>query len=86
MKPSARDTPNSEDAKVIKMTCRKAMWWGYGAPAGHCDAPAYGPEKHMRDQVPEWWTSPEIARCPAHGGPSIEEFHRWLMSQVLDHE
>ena len=74
-------TDTVEEAKAIKMTCRKAMWSGYGTPAGHCDAPAYGPECLMRDK-PEWWTSPGIARCPRHGGPTVEEFHRWLIEQI----
>jgi hypothetical protein len=65
----------------IKMRCRKAMWFGYGAPAGHCDEPAYGPEKHMRDW-PGGWTEAGIARCPNHGGPTVEEFMQWLKMQI----
>lgn len=66
----------------IKMRCRTAQFWGYGAPAGHCDAPAYGPIKEMRDR-PEYWTEPQIARCPRHGGPTVEEFMQWLKSQIV---
>ena len=79
--PATHGTPVDE-AKKIEMRCRKAQFWGYGAPAGCCMEPAYGPEKHMRDK-PEYWITPEIARCPNHGGPTVEEFHRWLMEQVL---
>jgi len=66
---------------TTEMRCRKAMWWGYGNPAGLCNAPAYGPEKHMRDSD-DHWKSAEIARCPLHGGPTIEEFREWIMGQL----
>lgn len=71
-----------ENAKTIKMTCRKAMWWGTGAPAGLCGEPAYGPERYSQKDD-RTWTMPELARCPLHGGPTIEEFHQWLMKQIL---
>lgn len=67
-------------SEPVKMLCRKAMWYGHGGPAGTCDKPAYGPEAHMRDKL-EWWTAPGIARCPQHGGPSMEEFQEWLHEQ-----
>ena len=72
----------AKEAKAIEMRCCAPLWWGYGAPAGHCNAPAYGPQKHMRDED-RWWTEPQIARCPDHGGPTVEEFHQWLMKQIL---
>ena len=73
-------TPENE-AKPIEMRCRKAMWSGYGMPAGLCNEPAYGPEAHMRDKD-EYWTEERIARCPQHGGPTLEEFQKWLMKQL----
>ena len=71
-------------SQPIKMLCRKAMWSGYGTPAGTCDEPAYGPQKEMRD-FQGGWMAHEIARCPKHGGPTMEEFQEWLLSQ-LGHE
>lgn len=68
-------------SQPIKMLCRKAMWSGFGTPAGICGAPAYGPEPHMRDRD-EYWTEPKIARCHLHGGPSVDEFGAWLKSHI----
>lgn len=53
------------------MRCRKAMWWGWGGPAGTCDADAFGSERN-RDgsQSLEFAHCPETARCENHGGPS----------------
>lgn len=65
----------------LEMRCQQAMWWGYGAPAGVCGEPAYGPASHMRTD-PKYWTCAEIARCPKHGGPSIDEFKNWLIGQI----
>jgi len=68
-------------SEPIKMRCRHAMWWGDGTPAGLCDEPAYGPEATMRDRD-EYWLLAEIARCPKHFGPTVEEFQQWLMTQL----
>ena len=43
--------------------CEKPMWWGYGAPAGCCEAEAYGPTRKGLDGMPLLWA------CPQHGGP-----------------
>lgn len=63
------------------LSCRKALWWGYGAPAGTCGEKAYGSDP--TPYRPKTWTYPEqlseisfnrqLARCPDHGGPTWEK-------------
>lgn len=56
--------------KDMNMACQKAMWTGFGAPAGVCGAPAY-----MSDAQPNsisHMLSHECARCPKHGGFDVE--------------
>ena len=48
--------------------CCKPLWFGFGAPAGHCRAPAYGEQIHDRDYSVAPWA------CPAHGGPTLAEY------------
>ena len=48
------------------MRCRKAMWYGDGSPAGHCDEPAYGATRFGWDGMPL-----QIA-CERHGGPVLD--------------
>ncbi len=43
--------------------CHKAMWYGWGGPAGCCDKPAYGPTPLGWKRMPLIWA------CPSHGGP-----------------
>ena len=66
----------------IFMRCLQPLWWGYGAPGGHCGEPDYGPEKLMRDSD-DYWKSPQLARCPLHGGPTVEEFSVWLQQHLF---
>lgn len=69
--------PTDEEAvaallKEAPPRCRKAMWFGTGAPAGTCDEPAYGPDTAIKD--PGWLLmEPEVFRCPLHGGPTLEQ-------------
>ncbi len=60
--------------------CCKAMWYGYGAPAGHCDEPAWSGQ--IKGRFTEW--DPEQRRevelygghpwcCPKHGGLTEKE-------------
>jgi hypothetical protein len=45
------------------MKCQKAMWYGWGGPAGVCGEQAYGPAS--KDSEYPWL----MQACPAHGGP-----------------
>jgi hypothetical protein len=67
----------STDAEAIKellqeapMRCRSPMWWGWGGPAGHCGERAFGVSDVMRDG---YYLCAEIAKCPQHGGPTLEQ-------------
>lgn len=53
-----------------KLYCRKAMWWGYGAPAGTCDEAAYTNEIHPNALA--MMLHPQLARCPRHGGFDLD--------------
>jgi hypothetical protein len=65
------------------MRCRHPMWFGDGRPAGHCAAPAYGPEDFERSSDDEW-RNPKIARCPQHGGPTVARFSEKLTHWIID--
>lgn len=47
--------------------CDKALWYGWGGDAGHCDKPAWGPTPkgygRREGETPLLWA------CPEHGGP-----------------
>jgi len=53
--------------------CRKPMWDGYGAPAGHCGEDSWG-ESERKYQSPEYehgqeyWPMHLQRACPKHGG------------------
>lgn len=49
-----------------KLHCHKAMWSGYGAPAGTCDEPAFTDEIHPNTLA--MILCQDISRCPKHGG------------------
>ena len=63
------------------LRCGKPLWWGYGAPAGHCGEKSFGsfvgeymPKTWGRsEQFKELWFSPQTARCQKHGGPTWEK-------------
>lgn len=63
------------------LRCRQPLWWGYGAPAGHCGEKAFGSEVgsykpatwRFPEQFGELWFEPQTARCPNHGGPTREK-------------
>jgi hypothetical protein len=72
------------------LRCQKAMWFGYGGPAGVCGEKAYGnfigkdsparwpqPAKHK-----QMWLSPQTARCPNHGGPTWEKAIEIVLSDA----
>jgi hypothetical protein len=50
----------------MKRVCHKAMWTGYGAPAGICGEPAYTDEIHANSLA--MILCQDIGRCPKHGG------------------
>ena len=69
-----------------KSTCRVPMFFGYGGPAGHCDAPAFGPQLPERfynqlGLLRNGWTGRQMNpwpycyghACPAHHGPQEGE-------------
>lgn len=56
------------------LRCQKALWFGYGAPAGVCGEKSYGNYvglPRLRNQ--EIWFTPQTARCPKHDGPTWEK-------------
>jgi len=55
--------------KNANFHCHKAMWFGWGGPAGTCDEPAYGSEVHPNSI--SLFLSAECSRCPKHGGFDI---------------
>lgn len=58
--------------KEAPARCRKAMWFGWGGPAGTCDEPAYGPDTAIKDPGILRYAT-EVFRCPLHGGPAPTE-------------
>lgn len=59
--------------------CSKAMWWGYGAPAGTCDEPAWSGQ--IKGRYGEWingyWYELSVGgefACPRHGGLTEAEY------------
>lgn len=46
--------------------CRKAMWTGFGAPAGVCGEAAFGGEVHPNTL--SMFLCRDLAQCPKHGG------------------
>ena len=55
--------------KNMHMRCGKAMWFGYGGPAGTCGDAAFSSEIHPNSLA--MIICGEIARCPKHGGFDI---------------
>ena len=58
--------------------CRKAMWWGWGGPAGLCGKDAYGPTAKGSSHYPQSWA------CPAHGGPPKCEETEFLRNAAIE--
>ena len=56
--------------KDRKLHCHKAMWSGYGTPAGTCDEPAFSDDIHPNTVA--MMLCAETARCPKHGGLVLE--------------
>ena len=60
----------TELLKDRKLHCHRAMWSGWGAPAGTCDEPAFSDEIHPN--CLSMLLCAEVARCQKHGGWSAE--------------
>jgi hypothetical protein len=54
----------------MKRVCGRAMWTGYGAPAGVCGEPAYTSEIHPNSIA--MILCKDIGRCPRHGGFDVQ--------------
>jgi hypothetical protein len=61
-----------------EMRCKKAMWDGFGMPAGLCGNPAYGDNSARLKETETDYEYPNNRRskftpltmaCPRHGGP-----------------
>lgn len=50
------------------MRCGKALWFGYGAPAGICGEQAFGGEVHVNTLGMFVERRQGLPRCPKHGG------------------
>lgn len=54
----------------MKRICRRALWDGFGTPAGICGEPAYTDEIHPNSLA--MILCDQVGRCPKHGGFGLE--------------
>lgn len=72
---SAGFGPTEKDAvmdllKNMKRVCHRALWNGWGSPAGICAKPAYTSEIHPNSL--DMILCEQLGRCPAHGGLDVD--------------